>query len=282
MSSLFDAVSSAAWLVYLLTFIFVFLEAAGLPLPALTFALLAASLAGSGQLSFAAVFLATVLGGTLGGPVGHVLGQRGGRPLLDRLAARVRLSPERITAAEEQFVKRGKALLMGRYFIPILPWAAGLLAGIVRMPRRTLVIYNAIGITLWALIQLTIVAYFSSVLVDLVSRFSIEGLFWVATGVVGLIVLIIIFRQRRAARRASVTAEVLAEGGLPPEANPGQPPASPTPVASLAPVTSTASEEVPSSGPPQEAGAEMVPPLSTEETEAPGETAEPKEQVPRT
>ena len=204
MSALFDAVSSAGWLVYLLTFTFMFLETSGLPLPALSFALLAAALAGSGQLSFVLVLLATILGATLGGPVGHSLGMRRGRPLLEQIGGRVHLTPERLDSTQEQFEKRGKAILVSRFFIPILPWSAGIFAGIVRMPRRTLVLYTFIGITLWSVIELTIVAYFSSVIGDLLARFSVEGLFWLATGVVGTVILVRIFRRRRAARRAAM------------------------------------------------------------------------------
>jgi len=204
MSALFDTVSSVGWLVYLLTFTFMFLETSGLPLPALSFALLAAALAGSGQLSFVFVLLATILGATLGGPVGHALGLRRGRPLLEQIGGRVHLTPERLDATQEQFEKRGKAILVSRFFIPILPWSAGIFAGIVRMPRRTLVLYTFIGITLWSVIELTIVAYFSSVLKDIFARISISALFWVATGVAGTIILIRIFRRRRAARRAAM------------------------------------------------------------------------------
>jgi len=103
MHAVFDAVSSAAWLVYLLTFVFLFLETAGLPLPALSFALLAATMAGNGSLSFLAVVLATILGATIGGPVGHSLGRKQGRPLLDKVGARVKLTPDRLDATQAQF-----------------------------------------------------------------------------------------------------------------------------------------------------------------------------------
>jgi membrane protein DedA with SNARE-associated domain len=208
MSGLFDAVASVGWLVYLLTFAFLFLETAGLPLPALSFAMLAAGLAGSGQLNFVAVLVATIVGATLGAPVGHALGQHGGRPLLERIGGRVGLTPERLDAIEEQFQRRGQVIVVGRFFLPTLPWSAGIIAGIVRMPRRTLVLYTFIGITIWSAIQLTIVAFFSSVLLDIVARVSVEVLFWIATGVVGTIILILIFRWRRAASKAGLAVFV--------------------------------------------------------------------------
>ena len=200
MNAIFDAVSGAGWLVYLLTFIFLFLEASGLPLPALSFALLAATLAGQGTLSFAAVVVATILGATLGGPVGHALGVRGGRPLLEKMGGKVHITPERLDLTEEQFKKRGKSIVLIRFFIPVLPWSAGIFAGIARMPRGTLFLFNFIAITLWALIELTIVAFFSSALKDVLSRFSMAGVFWLATGIIGLFLLMRLFRRRRAAK----------------------------------------------------------------------------------
>src|SRR3954454_16504621 len=105
MQELFDAVSSVSWLGYFLSFLLVFIETAGVPLPALTFALLAASLAGSGSLSFPIVVLVTILGGTLGGPVGYRLGLRRGRPLLEQMGGRVKITPDRLDSAQEQFEK---------------------------------------------------------------------------------------------------------------------------------------------------------------------------------
>ena len=211
MDDLLVAISNAAWLVYLLTFALLFAETSGLPLPALSFALFAAALAGQGTVSFPLVVLATILGGTLGGPVGHSLGLRRGRSFLEKMGGRVRLTPERIDSTEEQFERRGKTIVLLRFFVPILPWSAGILAGIAKMPRRTLVLYNFVGITLWALIELTIVAYFSSALQDFLASISISALFWVATGVVGTFFLIRIFRRRRAARGAGTPDDTRAE-----------------------------------------------------------------------
>jgi membrane protein DedA with SNARE-associated domain len=256
MTGLFDAVSSTGWLVYILTFTFMFLETSGLPLPALSFALLAATLAGSGQLSFVAVLLATILGATLGAPVGHALGRRRGRPLLEQIGGRVHLSQERIDSTEEQFTRRGKTIVVGRFFVPVLPWSAGIFAGIVRMPRRTLVLYTFFGITLWAVIELTIVAYFSSLLVDFVSKFTGAGLFWIATGVVGTYVLIRVFRRRREARRAGMAILAGADAMAEPDAGEAgsEPPAE---AATLDTSTTTAAEdvstEVTSAGPVEDA-----------------------------
>src|SRR5438046_10669872 len=104
-----------------MSFLLVFLETAGVPLPALTFAVVAAALAGQGAVPFVAVLLAVILGGTLGGAVGYRLGKRSGRPMLERMGGYVKLTPERIDEGGQQFEKRSNVLLVGRFFVPLLP-----------------------------------------------------------------------------------------------------------------------------------------------------------------
>jgi membrane protein DedA with SNARE-associated domain len=223
MEALFQAVAEYAWLVYLLCFVLVFVETAGLPLPALTFALMAAMLAGQGTIGFVPAVVAVILGGTLGGPVGYGFGVRRGRPFLESMGARVKLWTERIDSTQEQFERRGKVLVLGRYMVPILPWSAGILAGIVEMPRRSFVFFNFLAITLWALIQMTIVAFFSNELEDFLARITFTTIFWILTGAIGTIVLIRYFRRRKLRReQASEPQKALEEA---PE--PGTVPAAP-------------------------------------------------------
>ena len=131
--------------------------------------------------------------------------------MLEKMGSKVHITPERLDSTEEQFRKRGKSIVLVRFFIPVLPWSAGIFAGIARMPRGTLFLFNFIAITLWALIELTIVAFFSSALKDVLSRFSMAGAFWLATGIIGLFLLMRLFRRRRAARRAQLDVDADAE-----------------------------------------------------------------------
>jgi membrane protein DedA with SNARE-associated domain len=215
MEALFQAVAENDRLVYILCFVLVFIETAGLPLPALTFALLAAMLAGQGSLGFVPCVIAVILGGTVGGPVGYRLGVRRGRPLLESIGGRVKLTPERLDSTQEQFERRGKVVVLARYWVPILPWATGIMAGIVEMPRRTFLFFNFLSITLWALIQMTIVAFFSTVLQDIMARITFTTIFWLTTGAIGTFALIRWFRRRRQKREQAKEEQESGEDAAP-------------------------------------------------------------------
>ena len=72
------------------------LESLGLPLPGQTLALVAAVVAGQGQLNFWLVFLLTIVGGGIGGIGGYWLGRKGGRELLLGGGGYLRITPARI------------------------------------------------------------------------------------------------------------------------------------------------------------------------------------------
>ena len=213
METTIEAISEYAWLIILLSFVVVFIETAGLPIPALTFALFAAMLAGQGAVDFFAVWLAVVLGGVIGGPVGYWLGKRGGRPLVQRIGDRVKITPDRIEAADEHFQHRGNLLVTGRYFVPILPWAAGLFSGIVHMPRGRFIMLNALSIVLWASIEMTLVALFGSAIQDFLGSISVTTILVLVFGVIGLIALIRLFRRRQS-EKAELPQQAAAESAI--------------------------------------------------------------------
>jgi membrane protein DedA with SNARE-associated domain len=201
LESILNAISDNAALVVFVAFLLMFLEAAGIPLPSLTFALLAAALAGQGALPFLPVYLAVILGATLGGPVGYRLGKHRGRPLLERMGGYMKLTPERIDSSGQQFERRSNVFLLGRFFVPILPWAASLFGGMSAMPMRRFFFLSMFGIILWATIEMTIAAYFSSQIKDFLASISVTGLLIVAFGVLGGIALYALVRRRRASRQ---------------------------------------------------------------------------------
>lgn len=171
MDWLLGAIAAWGWAVYMAAFVMVFLQSAGLPLPALTFVSLAAALSGSAQgseVGFWPVYIATVMGGILGGLAGYAVGARGGRVILDRYGRFLWLTPARVERGEQVYQKHGdKAILVSRY-LPILCFMSGVLGGTARMDQRKFAAFNTAGIALWATTQLLLAYYFG---------FAIKGLF---------------------------------------------------------------------------------------------------------
>jgi membrane protein DedA with SNARE-associated domain len=150
MQAILAAIAAWAWLVYLATFLVVFTQSMGAPVPGLTFVLLAAALAGQGSVSLWTVAAAAVAGGALGGLAGYHLGLRGGRALLLRAGPRLGLSAKRRERAETYVERHGEKVLLFARYLPVLCFAGSVLAGAGRMPARKFAAYNLAGITLWA------------------------------------------------------------------------------------------------------------------------------------
>jgi len=130
MNNLLHAVSHHG---YLLLFLVVFAEAAGLPAPA-ALALIAAGAAAESHLISAPVALATaIIAMVLGDTLLFVLGRYTGWGLLAFLC-RVSMNPETcILRSAESFYKRGKLTLVFAKFIPGVNTMAAPLAGSMRM-----------------------------------------------------------------------------------------------------------------------------------------------------
>ncbi|MFD2415024.1 DedA family protein [Amycolatopsis pigmentata] len=109
------------------------------------------------HLSLPLVLLAAVAGALTGAQVGFVLGRRGGRALLARAGNRhLHRGVER---AEELLERYGyaKAIVLAR-FIPVVRTVLNPLAGILEVPGRTFLLWQAIGGLVWA-IGVTLAGY---------------------------------------------------------------------------------------------------------------------------
>ena len=130
MNNLLQAISQHG---YLLLFLVVFAEAAGLPAPA-ALALIAAGAAAASHLISAPIALAiAIIAMLLGDALLFVLGRYTGWALLAFLC-RVSMNPETcILRSAESFYKRGKLTLIFAKFIPGVNTMAPPLAGSMKM-----------------------------------------------------------------------------------------------------------------------------------------------------
>lgn len=135
---------------YLVVFVAMLLENAGLPLPGETLTLLGGYAAGSGQLNLLGVITAATGGAVLGDNLGYLVGRRAGWSLVQRAGALLGQKPEQLEKLRQRFLRHVEvSVLLGR-FVAVLRVLAGPMAGAVAMPYRRFVVCNLLGAMLWA------------------------------------------------------------------------------------------------------------------------------------
>lgn len=133
------------------------LENAGIPLPGETVLLLASFLAYSQhELSLPGVMLVALCAAVTGDNLGFWIGNRGGRPFLDRYRSTFRIPLDVIERGERLFARYGAATIFFARFLFGLRIVAGPLAGVLRMPWKRFVLWNILGAGLWVVVISTI------------------------------------------------------------------------------------------------------------------------------
>jgi membrane protein DedA with SNARE-associated domain len=135
---------------YAVTFLLIFLESVGIPVPGEGILIAAALFAARTQrLDVALVVATAATAAFLWTNVGYLLGRSAGHALIQRFGGYVGLSPARQRLGQYLFLRHGaKIIFLGR-FIAILRAFAGILAGANRMPWRKFVLFNGLGAIVW-------------------------------------------------------------------------------------------------------------------------------------
>lgn len=103
----------------------------------------------TGFQAYLAVVLAGVLGYQLGAIIGWWVGERGGRPFLERHGRWLHLNHERLERAERWFARWDDwAVLVGRV-TPVARSFISIPAGVFEMPFRRYNVFTLIGNTAW-------------------------------------------------------------------------------------------------------------------------------------
>jgi membrane protein DedA with SNARE-associated domain len=135
---------------YTVLFIWVFAETMGLPLPSVPIFITMGALSGSGQLN---LFLCIGLGicaALLSDIFWYTVGRKRGSRVLSWLC-RIALEPDScVRRTESIFGMYGARSLLITKFLPGLSAVATPLAGIIRMPLSRFVLFDVLGIILWA------------------------------------------------------------------------------------------------------------------------------------
>lgn len=126
------------------------LEAMGLPLPGESLLIAAAIYAATtGKLEIEWIVLAAAAGAVMGDNFGYLIGQRLGRPALEKYGPRIYLTVERQRLGQFLFLKYGGVVVFFGRFIAFLRTFAALLAGANGMEWKRFLMWNALGGVAW-------------------------------------------------------------------------------------------------------------------------------------
>jgi membrane protein DedA with SNARE-associated domain len=89
------------------------------------------------------------IGSVLGASIAYWVARLGGRPVVDKLAAWVRIDPAHITSAENQFQRWGAGLVLVGRVMPGIRTLISIPAGLARMPFVTFFVATFIGAYIW-------------------------------------------------------------------------------------------------------------------------------------
>jgi membrane protein DedA with SNARE-associated domain len=135
---------------YLVIFLGVMVESAGVPLPGETVLIASGALAHRGVLDPGYVVLFGILGAITGDQIGYWIGRQGGRPFVLRWGRYLFITRERLALAEAFFARHGgRAVFLARFVAGLRVFGA-LVAGTTGMPWGKFAVYNALGGTVWA------------------------------------------------------------------------------------------------------------------------------------
>jgi membrane protein DedA with SNARE-associated domain len=132
-------------------FVILTLESLGIPLPGESLLIVAAILAGRGDISFPGLLVAAWAGSVLGDNIGYLIGRMLGRRLVLRYGAKIGLTPERLRRVEAVFAQYGPVTVAFARFVNLLRQLNGVVAGTVNMEWRRFMAFNALGGALWVL-----------------------------------------------------------------------------------------------------------------------------------
>ncbi len=135
---------------YLVLFVWVLAEQAGLPVPSAPILLAAGALAGKHRMNLLAVVALPVLAVAICDALWYQLGRRRGAKVL-KLLCRISLEPDScVRRTQVSFERHGAWALVFAKFIPGLNAMAPPLAGIIRMSWRRFLLFDGLGAAFWA------------------------------------------------------------------------------------------------------------------------------------
>ena len=192
----------------------VFVEQAGLPIPAIPLLIAAGALVGAGKMSVVTALLIPVAASLPPDLAWYYLGRMKGGKVLG-FVCRLSLEPDScVRDTENLFHRYGPRTLLLAKFIPGFSTVARPLAGIVGMGAATFLFYDTVGALIWAGLCVGVGALFSNQLEQIALLFDQTGgwfLTIIGVGLAGFIGYKFFHRQKflRDLRMAKITVDEL-------------------------------------------------------------------------
>jgi membrane protein DedA with SNARE-associated domain len=164
---------------YGLAFVFLnlFLEQAGVPVPAIPTLMVAGALAVGGGPAVPAVVAVAVLGSLLGDLIWYIAGRIYGFRVL-QLLCRISISPDScVRQTETRFVRWGAPSLVLAKFVPGFATVAPPVAGALQLPLGPFLAYSTIGATLYAALAAGAGMFFYREIDWLIGRLAAMGIY---------------------------------------------------------------------------------------------------------
>lgn len=122
----------------------------GVPVPDETLLTFSGYLIFRGRLSFHFTFMSAILGSACGITLSYALGRSLGLFLIHKYGRYVLITPERLDAVHQWFLKRGKWSLPIGYFIPGVRHLTAYVAGASQLETRKFALYAYSGAVIWS------------------------------------------------------------------------------------------------------------------------------------
>ncbi|QIN82106.1 DedA family protein [Rubrobacter tropicus] len=119
------------------------------PIPSEVVLPLAGFFVGQGSFGFVGAVVASTLGSVLGALALYAMGRHGGRPLVLRYGAWLRVTPELLDRADGWFARHGDAVVLWARMVPLARSVVSVPAGIVRMPLGRFIALTTLGSAAW-------------------------------------------------------------------------------------------------------------------------------------
>jgi len=129
----------------------------GFFLPGDTLLLAAGVFAAQGKISLVSVIVVVIVAAIIGDNVGYHIGKRYGRRLFSKPDG-VIFRQQYVERAEKFYERWGSKTMLVAHFVPVVRTFAPPVAGVAKMNYKQFVVFDAIGITAWA-VTITLVGY---------------------------------------------------------------------------------------------------------------------------